>query len=32
MIAAFVFTGILLRYTTFGRITYAIGDNFRPRA
>jgi ribose transport system permease protein len=29
MIAAFVLTFILLRYTTFGRITYAIGDNFQ---
>jgi ribose transport system permease protein len=29
MIVAFVLTGILLRYTTFGRITYAMGDNFQ---
>ena len=29
MIAAFLLTGVLLRYTTFGRITYAMGDNFQ---
>ncbi len=29
MIAAFLLTLILLRYTTFGRVTYAMGDNFQ---
>ena len=29
MIAAGALTWILLRYTTFGRITYAMGDNFQ---
>jgi ribose transport system permease protein len=29
MIATFLLTLILLRYTTFGRITYAMGDNFQ---
>jgi ribose transport system permease protein len=29
MIAAFALTWILLRFTTFGRITYSIGDNFQ---
>jgi ribose transport system permease protein len=29
MIATFVLTWILLRYTTLGRITYAMGDNFQ---
>ncbi len=29
MIAACVLSWILLRYTTFGRITYAMGDNFQ---
>ncbi len=29
MIVAFVLTSILLRYTTAGRITYALGDNFQ---
>jgi ribose transport system permease protein len=29
MIVAFLLTAILLRYTTFGRITYAMGDNFQ---
>ena len=28
MIVAFVLTFILLRYTSFGRITYAMGDNY----
>jgi ribose transport system permease protein len=29
MIATFVLTWILLRFTTLGRITYAMGDNFQ---
>ena len=29
MIATFLLTLILLRYTTFGRISYAMGDNFQ---
>ena len=29
MIAAFVLTSVLLRYTTFGRIIYAMGGNFQ---
>jgi ribose transport system permease protein len=29
MIVAFLLTLILLRYTTFGRTTYAMGDNFQ---
>jgi ribose transport system permease protein len=29
MIVSFVLTAILLRTTTFGRITYAMGDNFQ---
>lgn len=29
MIVAFLLTLVLLRYTTFGRITYAMGDNFQ---
>jgi ribose transport system permease protein len=29
MIATFVLTWVLLRYTTLGRITYAMGDNFQ---
>jgi ribose transport system permease protein len=29
MIVTFVLTWILLRYTTLGRITYAMGDNFQ---
>jgi ribose transport system permease protein len=29
MIAAFVLTWILLRYTTLGRVAYAMGDNFQ---
>ena len=29
MIVTFVVTWILLRYTTLGRVTYAMGDNFQ---
>lgn len=29
MIVAFLLTSILLRFTTFGRVTYAMGDNFQ---